>query len=119
APRHAPQTPETGRATAEALRRMAETWRRQGDSARQILVAQKLSGLIGQLMSTVSSLPIDKVTFIDRALTEGGGNLAVKAAVASEQLKHTIGVDVPALLSRIGGKLEDGEPRPRPRGTQP
>ena len=114
----AAQIIENGKATAEALRRMAETWRRQGESARQILVAQKLSGLIGQLMSTVSSLPIDKVTFIDRALTDGGGNLAVKAAVASEQLKHTIGVDVPALLNRLGGGVEDAERSERP-GTRP
>jgi flotillin len=110
----AAQIIENGKATAEALRRMAETWRRQGDSARQILVAQKLSGLIGQLMSTVSTLPIDKVTFIDRGLTDGGNNLAVKAAVASEQLKHTIGVDVPALLSRMGGGVEEPERPVRP-----
>jgi flotillin len=108
----AAQIIENGKATAGALRQMAETWRRQGDSARQILVAQKLSGLIGQLMSTVSSLPIDKVTFIDRGLTDGGGNLAVKAAVASEQLKHTIGVDVPALLTRLGGGVAEEPERP-------
>jgi len=105
----AAQIIENGKATAEALRQMAATWRKQGDSARQILVAQKLSGLIGQLMSTVSALPIDKVTFIDRGLTDGGNNLAVKAAVAAEQLKHTIGVDVPAILGRVGGSND--EPR--------
>jgi len=98
----AAQIIENGRATAAALRQMADTWHRSGESARQILLAQKLSGLVGQLMSTVSALPIDKVTFIDRALTDGGNNLAVKATVASEQLKHTLGVDVPALLSRLG-----------------
>jgi len=105
----AAQIIENAKATAESLRRMAETWRKQGDSARQILLAQKLSGLIGQLMSTVSALPIDKVTFIDRGLTDGGNNLAVKAAVAAEQLKHTIGVDVPAILGRVGGRND--EPR--------
>ncbi|HEU5058884.1 MAG TPA: SPFH domain-containing protein [Kofleriaceae bacterium] len=117
----AAQIIENGKATAGALRQMAETWRRQGDSARQILVAQKLSGLIGQLMSTVSSLPIDKVTFIDRGLTDGGGgNLAVKAAVASEQLKHTIGVDVPALLTRLGGGVaEEAERPPQERPNRP
>jgi hypothetical protein len=88
---------------------MATTWRNQGDSARQILVAQKLSGLIGQLMSTVNAVPIDKVTFIDRRLVGGGDNFAVKATVASEQLKHTLGLDVPGLLNRIGG----GEERSR------
>ncbi|HWM87952.1 MAG TPA: SPFH domain-containing protein [Kofleriaceae bacterium] len=102
----AAQIIEDGKATASALRQMADTWRRSGDSARQIMVAQKLSGLVAQLMSTVSSLPIDKVTFIDRGLTDGGNNLAVKATVASEQLKHTLGIDVPGLLSR----LADGTP---------
>jgi flotillin len=119
----AAQIIENGKATAGALRQMAETWRRQGDTARQILVAQKLSGLIGQLMSTVSALPIDKVTFIDRGLTDGGSNLAVKAAVASEQLKHTIGVDVPALLTRMGGGVAEEPERPerpeRPGRTAP
>jgi flotillin len=105
----AAQIIENGKATAAALREMASTWRSQGDSARQILVAQKLSGLIGQLMSTVNAVPIDKVTFIDRRLVGGGDNFAVKATVASEQLKHTLGLDVPGLLNRIGG----GEERSR------
>lgn len=96
---------EEGKATADALRALAATWRDKGDSARQIVVAQKLNGLVGSLMSTVSSLPIDKVTFIDRELGGGSdGNLAVKAAITSEQLKHTMGIDVPALLNKIGGE---------------
>ncbi len=95
---------EEGKATAAALRALASTWREKGDSARQIVVAQKLNGLVGALMSTVSNLPIDKVTFIDKDLRGGdGGNVAVKAAVTSEQLKHTLGIDVPALLNKIGG----------------
>jgi flotillin len=112
----AAQVVEDGRATADALRMLAETWQRSGDSARQILVAQKLSGLVQHLMSTVSNLPIDKVTFIDRELTQGGSNLAVKAAVTSEQLKHTLGIDLPALLNKISGS--DGDRRSS-SGTKP
>ncbi len=94
---------EEGKATASALRDMAKTWENSGNSARQILVAQKLSGLVEQLMSTVCERPIDKVTVIDRKLSNGGGsNLAVKAAVTSEQLKHTLGLDLPNLLNRLG-----------------
>ncbi len=94
---------EEGKATADALRALAATWKEKGDSARQIVVAQKLNGLVGSLMSTVSNLPIDKVTFIDKDLRgDGGGNVAVKAAITSEQLKHTMGIDVPALLNKIG-----------------
>lgn len=100
---------EEGKATAEALRQISKTWDAQGESARQIFVAQKLSGLVEQLMSTVSALPIDKVTVIDRKLTSGD-NLAVKAAVASEQLKHTLGVDVPRLLNKMAGENDKGPP---------
>ena len=96
-----------------ALRELARTWEENGDSARQILLAQKLGGLVARLMETVSALPINKVTFIDRGLagSEGNGNLAVRAAVTSEQLKHTIGVDVPELLRKItgGGSGGNGE----------
>ncbi|GAB4565513.1 MAG: hypothetical protein Tsb0020_16480 [Haliangiales bacterium] len=98
------QITERGKATAEALRRVANTWRESGDDARQIFVAQKLSTLVGSLMSTVGEIPVDKVTFIDGNLTKGSSNLAVNAAVTSEQLKHTLGVDVPALLERLGGQ---------------
>lgn len=94
---------ERGKATAEALRRVATTWREAGDSARQIFVAQKLGSLVGSLMGTVGEIAIDKVTFIDQDLARGGSNFAVNAAVTAEQLKHTLGVDVPALLDRIGG----------------
>ena len=100
---------EDGKATAGALRAISETWQRAGDNARQIFLAQKLTGLVAHLMSTVDKINIDKVTFIDNDLTKGGNNLAVKAAVTSEQLKHTLGVDVPALLSRLGGKSDGGE----------
>jgi flotillin len=104
---------ERGKATAEALRRVATTWREAGDSARQIFVAQKLGALVGSLMSTVGELKIDKVTFIDQELARSGSNFAVNAAVTAEQLKHTLGVDVPALLDRIGGPRPESPP-PRP-----
>jgi len=107
---------EDGKATAEALRALSRTWHDSGDSARQIFVAQKLQGLVGTLMSTVSSLPIDKVTVIDGKLAGGGGhgNFAVNAAVTSEQLKHTLGLDVPALVKKFAGAEEEGKVSPPP-----
>ncbi|MEZ4365850.1 MAG: SPFH domain-containing protein [Kofleriaceae bacterium] len=97
---------EEGKATAVAIRSLGTTWAQAGDDARQIFVAQKLNTLVGSLMSTVGELKIDKVTFIDRQLTTGGDNLAVKAAVTAEQLKHTTGIDVPALLRGLGRGAE-------------
>lgn len=99
---------EEGKATASAIRALGQTWAKAGDNARQIFVAQKLTKLIGTMMSTVGEIPVDKVTFIDRELA-GGDNLAVKAAITAEQLKHTTGVDLPAL---IRGMTKDGTARP-------
>jgi flotillin len=91
---------EEGKATATAIRALGETWQQAGDSARQIFVAQKLTKLVNTLMSTVGEIPIDKVTFIDKELA-GGDNLAIRAAITSEQLKHTTGVDLPALIKSL------------------
>jgi hypothetical protein len=78
---------EEGKATAAAIRALGATWAKAGDSARQIFVAQKLSRLVETMMSTVGEMPIDKLTIIDRELAANGSNLAVKAAVTSEQIK--------------------------------
>jgi flotillin len=98
---HAARIVEDGKATAEAIAQIARTWQQCGAGAREIVVAQKLSTLVQHLMSTVSAVPVDKVTFIDAQLTRGDG-LAVKAAVTSEQLKHTLGLDLPGLLRNLG-----------------
>jgi len=101
---------EDGKATAMAIRSLGETWAKAGDSARQIFVAQKLSSLVGTMMSTVGEMPIDKLTVIDKELAGNGGNLAVKAAITSEQLKQLLGVDVAAAVQRLAG----GEPKQLP-----
>jgi flotillin len=100
---------EDGKATASAIRSLGETWAKAGDSARQIFVAQKLSGLVATMMSTVGEMPIDKFTIIDRDLAAGGGNLAVKAALTNEQLKQMLGVDVAAVLQGLGQRALPGK----------
>jgi flotillin len=117
---------EEGKATATAIRALGATWAQAGDSARQIFVAQKLSHLVATMMSTVSEMPIDKLTIIDRELAGNGSNFAVKAAVTAEQLKQMLGVDLSATLQGLTGQRTAGSlppvlpepPRPRPP-TQP
>jgi flotillin len=92
---------EDGKATASAIRSLGATWASAGDSARQIFVAQKLSRLVETMMATVGEMPIDKLTVIDKELANGGNNLAVKAAVTSEQLKQLLGVDLAATLQGL------------------
>lgn len=100
---------EEGKAQARALSCLAESWQNAGDQAGRILIAQKMKPLIAQLLATTRRAKVDKVTVIDRELSgQGGGHLPTKAMVASEQLKETLGVDLPALLRKLGA--ETGEP---------
>jgi len=113
---------EDGKATATAIRALGATWAQAGDSARQIFVAQKLSRLVETMMSTVGDMPIKKLTVIDRELANNGSNLAVKAAITSEQLKQLLGIDLGATLQSIAGQrtpaiapqIPPPPPRPRP-----
>jgi flotillin len=118
---------EEGKASASAIRSLGETWGKAGDSARQIFIAQKLQRLINTMMSTVGDIAIDKVTVIDKELASGGNNLAVKSAVTAEQIKQLLGVDLAAVVNRLGGgshppahvvSTPPALPRPRPP-TQP
>jgi flotillin len=95
---------EEGKATAGAIRHLAQTWQKAGDNARQIFVAQKLSSLVSTLMSTVGDASIDKVTFIDQGLASNGSGFAVNAAIANEQLKHTMGVDLAAVVRGLADR---------------
>jgi flotillin len=111
---------EDGKATAAAIRSLGETWAKAGDNARQIFVAQKLQSLVGTMMSTVGDMQIDKLTVIDKQLAADGGNLAVKAAVTSEQLKQLLGVDLAAAVQRLSGDKPAPVAAPRLRPpTQP
>jgi flotillin len=114
---------EDGKATATAIRALGATWAGAGDSARQIFVAQKLSRLVETMMSTVGEMPIHKLTMIDRELANNGSNLAVKAAVTSEQLKQLLGIDLAATLQGIAGHrtpaIAPQIPPPPPRQRPP
>lgn len=111
---------EEGKATAQAIRSLGETWTKAGDNARQIFVAQKLQGLVGTMMQTVGEMPIDKLTVIDKELAANGSNFAVKAAVTAEQLKQMLGIDIAGIAQRalpsVG--IPAAPTRPRPP-TQP
>ncbi len=90
---------EEGRATASSIREMAAVWEAHGEEARQVLLAQKLEGLVERMLSTVGKVGVDKLTVVGG----GGDNLAGKARLASDGLKHAVGVDLPALVQKLAG----------------
>lgn len=89
---------EEGRARADALKQLAETYQQAGPSAREVLLTQKLGGIIDALTATIPVTQVEKVTMIDSR--SGSGNLAAKAIPVLEQIKQVFGIDV---IDKLGG----------------
>lgn len=106
---NAAKTVEDGKATVEALRSLIETWRESGDSARQIFLTQQFDIILNQMLSTIENIEIDKITVIDSSIknVDDHGSLPMKAASGSEQIKETLGLDLPRLLQGVSALSND------------
>ena len=91
---------EEGRATAAAIREMSAVWEIHGDQAREVLLAQNLERLVGTVLETVGDVKVDHLTVVN----DGEEAVAGRARIASDQMKHAVGVDIPALLQRFSGQ---------------
>jgi flotillin len=89
---------EDGKATVAVLREMIATWKQGGDSARDIFLMQKLQSVMQSLVATIDQVKVDRVTTLPR----GGEGTARWAVQLVEELKGALGVDLPALLARVG-----------------
>jgi flotillin len=93
---------EEGKARADALRRIAETWKQAGPQAREVLLAQKLEAVITALTNVIPETKVQKVTMIDGSTNSG----ASKLLALNEQAKQVFGVDLVEKVKAIG------EPKP-------
>jgi flotillin len=90
---------EQGRATAAAMQEIATSWRRVGESARQVFLMQKVDQLMRIVMSTAGDLKVDRLTVLGGGSgATSGTDLAAKLIGLSEQLKAATGVDVVSSL---------------------
>lgn len=85
---------EDGKATAAVLSQMIETWKAGGESARDIFLMQKLQATLGQLVSTIQDVKVDRLT----VLPPDAGVSARKAVTLVEELKGALGLDLPRVL---------------------
>jgi len=94
---------EDGKANVEALRELLETWRKAGDAARPLFLIQKFDTVMDAMMSTIQEIDIEKVTVIDSEVSEVDrkGSVPMKAASGSEQIKETLGLDIPRMLQGL------------------
>lgn len=101
---------EDGKARADALRQLAETYRQAGPSAREVLLTQKLSPIIQALTDTIPATTVEKVTMIDARSSNGA--TAAKAISAIEQIKQLFGIDLVEKFKGLGEGGNGKEPAP-------
>lgn len=89
-------------ARAEALRSLAETWKKAGPNAREVLLSQKITHVISALTDTIPETEIEKVTMIDSRGGSGAGDFARKAISTVEQVKQIFGIDLVDKLQQFG-----------------
>jgi flotillin len=97
---------ENGRATAEALEAVTQTWVHAGNNARDIFLLQKVDILIQSVLQTVNDMHVDRITVLPAGSgsSDGSEPLANKLVSTSEQLKAALGVDVPQMLQSLSNK---------------
>lgn len=100
----AAQTIEDGKATASALLAVRDAWAAAGPDAGQMFVARNLKLWTDKLLAGARQLHVDQLTVIDDSAGSRKSDVVVDAKVLSEKLRHTTGLDVPKLLSSLGGQ---------------
>jgi flotillin len=92
---------EDGKAQAAGTKRLAESWKTAGSSAREIFLLQKLEPLLKTMAAGVPEVEVQNLTVID---AQNGSNVT-KMASFLEQLRQATGVDI----AKVAGHLTGGE----------
>lgn len=88
---------EEGKATVAVLEEMISTWQKGGENARDIFLMQKLQSVMSALVSSIEDVQIDKVTVLP-AGSAGGSSTGANLVKLNEEVRATLGVDIPLLL---------------------
>lgn len=115
---HAAKIIEQGRATAQVLTQIAQSYQRGGASARDVLLMQKLVPLFHSLAGTIGELKIDRLTVLPQQTGEAGGGrpLGARLVDANEQVKAATGVD---LSKALRDHFTPEAPQPPARPVKP
>ena len=106
---------EDGQAEVAVIAKKLELWKNAGADAERLFLIQMLPDILKQVVQTVDTLKIDKITVVDSGT--GGGNTGVPAVFSQiagatpallESLKASTGVDIAGMLQRSA----DDEERP-------
>jgi flotillin len=95
---------EQGKAQAASLHALIEQYKRSGDSARKVLVVQKMLPLANLIAGAQQKVAVRKLTVLpnqDETATDGSGAFARKAIGVTEQLRAATGIDLGQVARRL------------------
>jgi flotillin len=102
---------ENGRAMAEVLQMMTDTWLEAGDDAKDIFLIQQLEEVLRTVVSRVHGIELGEVTLLDsgdgQALPRHVASFPAMVRQVLDELRTSTGVDVTGILS--GSTI--GDPR--------
>lgn len=104
---------EDGQAEVEVLRQKLQLWQEAGPNAERLFLIQMLPDILKQVVQTVDSLQIDKLTVVDSG--QGGGVPSVFNQIAGstpallESLKASTGIDIAGMLSGAANASESDQ----------
>lgn len=91
---------EAGKAQADGIKSLAQSWHNAGSSAREIFLFQKLDILLKTLVQSVPEVSVENVTVINSQ----DGNTVSKMASFMEQLRQSTGMDLVKIVNQIGSQ---------------
>jgi flotillin len=93
----ASQIVESGKAQANGIRLLSESWTTSGPNAREIFILQKLEPLLKTLSKSIPTIEVNSVTVIDGK----NGSTATQLGSFLEQLKQTTGIDAATAINQM------------------
>lgn len=93
----ASQIVESGKAQANGIRLLSESWATSGPNAREIFVLQKLEPLLQTLSKSIPTIEVKSVTVIDAQ----NGASATQLGSFLEQIKQATGIDAATAINRM------------------
>lgn len=93
---------EDGKALATVLDQMIATWKAAGENARDVFLLQKLQPVVSQMVETIRSVKVDRVTVLP------AGASAAPLLGFVEQVRAALGVDLAKTVAGALPKAKDG-----------
>jgi flotillin len=104
---------ENGRAQAEALRMLMLEIHKHGDTGLRVFIAEKLPHLLGQALTAMSDINIERLTVVDSGSGQGVANAATQkvnaSLVALQQVSGAMGFDLEEFVKGLTRVVPAGQ----------